>query len=102
MLNINKCRRILGGDAPEGDAELGKIRDALYAVASVIIACVPERLCRSGIFRHCRMFAGLGSIHILVKRPASAFGKYGLLFLAVSIARQHEKERGMVNRETNN
>ena len=34
------------------------------------------------------MLAGLGSLRLQVEKPASVFGKYGLLFLGRSIARQ--------------
>ena len=38
MFSIQRCREILGTDAPKSDAEIEKVRDQLYAIADVWLA----------------------------------------------------------------
>jgi len=35
MLSIQRCRAILGADAPESDQDVEQLRDQLYAIASI-------------------------------------------------------------------
>lgn len=88
MLNIKNCRRILGGDAPQIDADLEAIRDALYDFARVVVERLPEKRRLHGQIMNSPMLAGIASLRLLVDKPSSVFGKYGLLFSAVSLARQ--------------
>jgi len=86
MLNINRCRRILGSDAPESDAELGRIIDSLRAIARVIVERLPEFGPCARVIRRSRMLAGLGSLRLRLKTPFPML-RNGLLSFPSSLAR---------------
>lgn len=37
MLSLERCREMLGEDAPEGESELRDLRDELYAFAHILV-----------------------------------------------------------------
>jgi hypothetical protein len=49
QLSLKKCRAILGADAPELDADLSRLRDAVYGYFRVVVEAIPAngRLIRS-------------------------------------------------------
>jgi hypothetical protein len=49
MLSLERCREVLGDDAPQSDAELELLRDQLYGLADVLIdGFVEQRQRRKG------------------------------------------------------
>jgi hypothetical protein len=37
VLSLERCREMLGEDAPEGESELRDLRDELYAFAHILV-----------------------------------------------------------------
>ena len=93
MLNINRCRRILGSVAPESDTELARIRDALHALARVIVERLPQFGPCARAIRRCPMLTWLGTLRIQLK-PSCPMLRNGLLSFPVSLARQQIIDTG--------
>jgi len=43
MLSLEKCRQILGVDAPESNADLEVLRDQFYGLARVVVEACPRQ-----------------------------------------------------------
>jgi hypothetical protein len=49
MLTLERCRQILGDDAPQSNSDLERMRDQLYGLARVVVEACPRQRRGNGL-----------------------------------------------------